>query len=147
MGIGLKVSLPGFDVKTAAPEDCAIHSDYDTFKIDSSANPPHFGVVKITFNSNPPDDVITTLFSFDHGYNHRPSLMTYIDNGPVFLNTSTTGHVHFNVTDTAWIECNVTDTQFRIDVRNHLVDLTGAGAGLYPVTMTVRYYIFAEDGK
>lgn len=144
---GVKVSLPGFDVSSATPEQCAVHSKFDTFKINDHADTPHFGLVHITFNNNPAVDVVTTLLSFNHGYNHRPSLMTYIDNG-VYGVQSTTGHLHQDVFDRAWIECNVTDTQFKIDVRGHGTtnfngsDVLGTGGNIF----TIRFYIFAEDG-
>lgn len=138
---GLKVSLPGFDVKDASPEQLAIDSDFDTFKIDATANPPHFGNVEVTFNTNPPVDVVTTLFSFPHNYGHRPSLMTHIDTGAAFVGSTVSGHVHLDVFDLSWIECVVTDTEFKIQILIHgSVDVTG-------LVMNFRYYIFAEDGK
>lgn len=144
--IGVKISLPGFDVHTATPEQCVVHSKFDTFKISRRATPDHFGIIYITFNNNPSADVVTTLFSFNHGYQHRPSLMTFISTG-VYGNQSTSGHVHMDVFDRAWIEANVTDTQFKIDVQGHgTTDFTGADLSGYPNTMIVRYYIFAEDG-
>lgn len=154
MNLGIKISLPGFDVSSASPEQCAIDSNYDTFKVDSHSSPPHFGIIKITFNNNPPTGT-STIFSMPHNYSHRPSLLTHFDTGPNFPATAggvITGHIALNSFNTSWIECNVTDTQMKVDVRNNgSTDFSGAalaalGDGIYPTVMTLRFYIFAEDG-
>lgn len=145
---GIRVSLPGFDVKTANPEQSAIDSKYDTFKVNHHTDSPHSGLLRITFNNNPASGVITNIFSMSHEYSHRPSLMTHFDTGPNFsAGQIIKGHVRLNPPGTAWIECYVTDKELRVDVRGGGgTDFTGASLGNYPSVMTIRYDIFSEDG-
>lgn len=135
---GIKISLPGVDVLKATPEDCAVHSSYDTFKIDDHADPAHFGVVKITFTK---DSASATLFSFKHGYDHRPSCMAHNYDGSRPNNPYAIGGKFFIQGDT-YINTVVDDTYFRVK----LVKGSFQPPNMTGKSYTIRYYIFAEDG-
>lgn len=156
---GVKISLPGFDVSTASPEQCSVDTQFDTFKINETANPLHFGQANITFNNNPATNVVTNLVKFPHGYSHRPSVLSHIDIGvinsqrlgPVVAGRISSNPAASNKLD--YLECVIDDTYLYINVRQHTSDWTGATAvslaipgAVYPNVATVRYYIFAEDG-
>lgn len=86
---GLKISLPGYDVSTATPEQCSVHSGYTSPKIDTSqgdaldnTNPQHYGTVTVTFVNSPPSGTDTVLFTIPHNYGYIPSFLgnaTFID--------------------------------------------------------------------
>ena len=97
---GLKISLPGYDVETATPEQCAVHSDYSSFKIapntndpvvndtffsklDGSINTHNTGWIKIRIDSNPVGGDETTLVKCI-----------------VYYNTPTTGYNDYDVNGT-----------------------------------------------
>lgn len=79
---GMKVSLPGYDVFSATPEQCAVHSGYASPLIDAepgveldTSNPKHFGSATVIFNSNPPSGAETTLFTVTHNLGYIPFSM------------------------------------------------------------------------
>jgi len=84
---GLKISLPGFDVNTATPEQCSVHSNYDSFKVKLDVNNPQEGNILVTFNDTPAAGTypITTIH---HGYNYIPAYYFYFD---VRLSSNNTG--------------------------------------------------------
>lgn len=160
MNFGVKISLPGIDVNKASPEECAVYSKYDTFKINETATPPHFGQAVITIRNNPPRDVVTNLYKIPHGYSHRPSVLSHIDTGVINSGNRGSiiaGRVSSNPSasnELDYLECCVDDTYLYINIRQHTSDWTGAGAvslsipgAVYPNIATVRFYIFANDGS
>lgn len=76
--IVLKVSLPGFDVKTASPEECAIHSDYDTLKLKLDNDNPYFQRISVDFNTNPPLGTIN-IFTFEYDLPNVPAYYFMFD--------------------------------------------------------------------
>lgn len=89
-----KVSLPGFDVKTASPEQCAVHSDYPAPKIDSALK--HFINIQLDFNNEPPnpgvagDTKTTILYQAPHDYTYVPELWVHVEYTLVFSTTTQT---------------------------------------------------------
>lgn len=79
----LKVSLPRFDVNTARPEDCAIHSGYNSPKIDVQKG--NFQSFQINFNNEPPDPgspgaaTETIIYQREHGYDYVPQTWVEVD--------------------------------------------------------------------
>ena len=79
----LKVALPGFDVKKATPEQCAIHSDYSAPKIDSALK--HFININLDFINEPPasgsalTSLTTVLYQDTHEYNYVPQLWLHVE--------------------------------------------------------------------
>jgi hypothetical protein len=69
-----RVSLPGYDVHTAEPEECAIHSGFDYPKIEESLE----GYTEVTI----PDTLgtgDTVLVTINHNYGYIPFWMVYMD--------------------------------------------------------------------
>ena len=75
---GLKISLPGYDVKTATPEQCSVHSSYDSLKVKLDANNPQEGNILVTFKDNPPAGTYN-IYTIHHGYNYIPTYYFFFD--------------------------------------------------------------------
>lgn len=137
---GMKISLPGYDVMTATPEQCAVHTGYNTPKVDLFADPAHFGTVRVTFENDPPSGVETTLYTIPHGLSYTPIVQgsgKFSDgmseySGTMPMIPSGTIEMHLKSDDT-----NV-----------YLTTYYDAGWGsIIGNTLTVTYYIFAEEGS
>lgn len=136
---GFKVSLPGYDVMTATPEQCSVHSSYPPFKARTNQSPSHFADINVDFLLVVLQNVTHTVYSFNHGYGYTPfcmSVLTFTDNaGNVY---SGVGQIAIGAT--LQIEAKVTSSQFLLTVYDNF-NWTGPSASL-----TVSYYIFAENG-
>lgn len=73
---GLKISLPGVDIKTATPEQCSVHSSYDTMKVKLDSNNPQFGNILVTFADNPQTGTFP-IYTIHHGYGYIPAFYLY----------------------------------------------------------------------
>jgi len=136
---GMKISLPGYDAKTATPEQCVLHSEYACPKIKLNQNPPHFGIYQYTFTSNPGvgDTILTTIH---HGFNYRPMHLVCIK------------YVDINSINRAQPLPAEYDADTLIDSYTTASDLVivlsriGTTNNLIGKTWTFKYYIFVEDG-
>lgn len=136
---GLKVSLPGYDVNTATPEECAIHSAYASPKVKIDATPRHYGTVRITFNSDTPNNVDTAVYTVPHGYGYTPMVLaqgTFSDGVSALDGT-------LPLAPTATLEIYTA-----ADATNmYIVVFRNIGWGsIIGNTLTVSYQIFAESG-
>ena len=68
--IGIKISQPGFDVKTAADNELEVKSSYPALKIHST------GSGSTTFTSNEGSITLTT-----HGFIYKPFFLIWVDIG------------------------------------------------------------------
>jgi len=159
---GVKVSLPGYSVSSASPEQSSLDSIYDTFKLKLNNISALFGLVTFLFNVEPPtpgsgsEDI--NLFKVKHGYNYQPYIIVMnIDaTFPAFSSMSTalpfvqlngvggTNSGIFSVSgnDNSGFRAYADDTFFYIDVH---VD-SAKTFNFYGKFYTFKYYIFAEDG-
>lgn len=85
-----KIALSDVDVRKATPEQCSIHSEYNSPKIDSTKD--HFLNVNITFDNEPPTPAsgttnTLTLFELEHGYKYVPEVWFHVDATPNFGGT------------------------------------------------------------
>jgi hypothetical protein len=136
---GLKVALPGYDVHTATPEQCAIHSSYPSPKVKIDATPRHYGTIRITFNNNPPSGTTTTLYTVAHGYNYTPMALaagTFSD----FM-SEMDGTLPLEPTATLEIFIETDDTNMYLKMYYE----SGFGS-IIGNKLTVSYQIFAENG-
>jgi hypothetical protein len=69
---GIKVSLPGFDVLSATPEQCAVHSSYPPLKSKTNQPDPHFATLVVDFTGPIALSTARTLYTFNHGYGYVP---------------------------------------------------------------------------
>lgn len=81
-----KISLPGIDVHEATPEQCSLHSGFNSPKIDSTKD--SFLNVNITFDNEPPDPVPigslivslrTDIYTISHPYRYTPMIWLHSD--------------------------------------------------------------------
>ena len=136
---GFKISLPGFDVKTATPEQCAVHSSFTNFKAKAGQDDPHWATLDVDFTATVTQNVTHTVYSFTHGYTYIPAALAMID-----FTTNASAKVYgigyAAVGANLLIEAYTTSTQFIVTVYDN-ANFTGANARLL-----VSYYIFADPG-
>lgn len=143
---GIKVSLPGFDVTTAAPEDCAIHSGYQSPKIDIKADPPHYGILDIDFTSTMATDTDVLLWSQNHGRSYRPMVIGTADldhKGGDAGDGQIDGILTLSPTATLIVWIDATDTKARLFAR-HSSGFTWIGSGS---NLKVSFFIFVEQSS
>lgn len=138
---GIKVALPGKDVTTATPEECAVHSGFDTFKINRHPTPAHYGAITVSITSNPASGSTFTLLDIAHGYSYRPALFShirYVQGGRTAIDS------FFPFTPFgSGIAVFTTDTRLKIVLQK----VSGDNADYSNRTYTIRYYIAAENGN
>lgn len=131
-----KISLPGVDVRTASPEQCVVHSDYASPKINKRANPPHRGLLAISINNTTFAAGDTVIYRFAHGYTYTPQVWA------VFVDTNRPGIFGFSpfVSGIVSVETRTDDTFFSLVVSDPF------GFAL-TFDLLCSYAIFAENGK
>ncbi len=146
---GIKISLPGYDVNTATPEQLALSSDYISPKLLLQQTPAHAGTLSYVVPATVTPGTTTNLISVNHGYSYTPACLVQwsgiIDNGP---GITSFGIAPMNLITAPPISIYAycTATQFRIDL---VVDATHPGNIPAPIggqTALFRYYILAESG-
>jgi hypothetical protein len=134
-----KVSLPGFDVGTATPEQCSIHSDYPPPKAKLGQSPGHVALLDVDFTGVVTQGVTHTLYFVNHTYSYIPfsfaSIDFIADDGTPVVGMGTAG-----VGATLIIKAEATASVFRVTLFDNF-NWTGSNARLL-----VSFYIFAEDG-
>lgn len=145
MDWGIKVSLPGYDVKTATPEQCSIHSSYDSFKLPVTTDVPQAGNIKVTFIDNPAVGTYQ-IAQIKHGYGYIPACYFFFDlrgsSGNLGSSTDLAYEFDINAGADQYFKV-VVDTQnvtFNLVVGAQILNLTGK-------YYSFRYSIFANDGE
>ncbi len=145
---GFKISLPGYDVNTAEPHQCAVHSGYPCLKCWSTYRPAnyehpagiyHYGTVNIVFNNNPPHATDTEIFRIQHDMGYTPSCLVrgkFVYGGNTIQGT-------LPIAPTATLEFYVmTDEDY---FRVYAYRETGWGS-IIGNTLTFNYMIFGDVG-
>jgi hypothetical protein len=136
---GFKVSMPGYDVNTATPEQCAVHSSYPPLKAKLEQSPAHFALLNIDFTATVAQGVTHTLYSFNHEYTYTPFVLpSMVFREPVIEFFSGVGEIAVGAT--LDILAYATATHFIVSIYD---DNTWTNAN---ASLEVSYYIFAEDG-
>lgn len=133
-----KVSLPGYDVGSATPEKCSIHSGYPSLKAKTGQTSPHFATLSVDFSATVTQNVTHTVYSFNHGYGYVPFSLASI-----VFNTGTqyiVGIGFAGVGATLAINAYCTSSQFIVTIYDDF-NWTSSNA-----TLEVSYYVFAENG-
>lgn len=134
-----KISLPGYDVKGASPEQCAVHSSFSSPKAKLDQPSPHIGLLVVDFTGVVTQNVTHVLYTVDHGYAYTPLTMpslTFRDHsGQQFF-----GVGEIAIGSTLLIRARCTSTQFIVDIYDN-ASWTGSNA-----LLEVSYHIFAENG-
>jgi len=139
---GLKISLPGYDVHTATPEQCSLHSGYSTLKAQTDKTPPHIGTYHVDFTSGITQNHTYTAYTIPHGYDYTPLCLSSISLYSTGIGTPSnilTGVGTLGVGATLAIIATCDATNFYITVFDNFNWIT-TGA-----TIDVGYYIFAES--
>lgn len=148
---GLIITLPGYDVDKATPEQCAIHTKYNSPKIDATKE--HFVTFRVFFATEPPDASVgssleTILHPLPHTFDYVPQLWLHCDYTSRYGSTSTPqfgpGEAYLRSTglgDDAYIGVRADRDNCYVYIRKHratsVVDVLG-------MTVNLRLYIFAE---
>lgn len=137
--LGFKVSLPGFDVKTATPEQCSVHSSYPPLKAKTNQPTPHVATLDVDFTAKITQNSTQTVFNFTHGYSYVPvsiaSIIFRSHDGTTVVGLGSAG-VGANLA----ISADCTSSVFRVTIYDN-ASWTGSAARL-----RVSYYVFAENG-
>jgi len=146
----LKISLPGIDVEDASPEDCTVHSDYDTLKLKIDNENPHYGSINITFKNNPLTAKTFTLYTINHMYNYLPFYYFFysIKDSTKSVSFELGNFFSNDVFNSLYFKAVALDKKinFNLIVTQSFVD--NAKAGFDTVignTYSFRYYVFAND--
>jgi len=140
---GIKISLPGYDVKTATPEQCAVHSDYPVPKIAMDKTPSHFGIVHYTIPKGTYVDGTYNIFVTVHGWGYVPTALVYGGNDLYFGQQNSP--LPLSIGDSLGLTYYVDDNILSID---YTIDSFGSGSIVLDadIPLTFKYYIFVEDG-
>jgi len=137
---GLKVSLTGYDVKAATPEQCSVHSSYPPFKAKTNQTSPHFATLDVDFTAAVTQNVTHTVYSFNHGYDYTPLTLPSIEFYGSTGALTAVGIGNTGVGATLIIKAYANSSQFLVTIYDDFF-WTGALARL-----VVSYYVFAENG-
>lgn len=135
---GMKISLDGYDVKTASPEQCAVHSGYACPKIKIGQSPAHFGVYSHTFASTPAvgETVLTTI---NHGLGYKPMHMVLIKFNDGSADKAMPLPSQYGISLQIYAYCTASNLVIAINRAPDGSDPTGQ-------TWVFKYYIFVEQG-
>ena len=134
-----KLSLPGYDVNTATPEQCVVHSDYPPLKAKIGQSPSHISLLDVDFTATVTQNVAHTVYSISHGYDYIPFTLANL----IYDDSSSGTHVGIGWTGvgaTLSITAESTSSVFRVIIYDNF-NWTGSNARL-----RVSFYIFAENG-
>lgn len=130
------ITLPGYDVSTASPEQCSIHSDYPSPKLEER----NVDVLTYTFVSNPAIGSTTNLLTVNHGYSYVPAAVVYVKD----VTAGRFSILPYNVVfPTQYMITYTTNTQLKVDYKcpiDNSTDMTGR-------IFQFKYYIFVEEGR
>jgi len=141
-----RISLPGYNVHTATPEQCAVHSGFDYPKIEESLE----GYDIITMPSSMPAGANTVL-TIDHNYGYIPSWLVYLDDIDDNMVTEFARLPFTEALPVDWqFRVDMTTTQMKIVL--YYVDILGVGnmtAADYPniagQRFAFKYQIWIND--
>ena len=143
MSFGIIVTLPGYDVQTATPEQCAVHSDYPSPKIEEN----HWGVLgPYTFGSNPGTSTTTVMYTVPHGYSYVPACFVYanqVGQSSYGILPSTFSQSPIVEQFIAYADTTNLTIAFQVGPPDGLGGVPSAISGL---TFQFKYYIFTESG-
>lgn len=149
----IKVSLPGYDVTTATPEQCAIHSVFNSPKIDATKE--NFLTFNIFFQTEPPHTagtfVETILYKKEHGYNYTPQLWVHNDYTTNFGTGDTKRFgpgeaiiaIGGSVDDAAYVGARVDQYFLYVYIRKE-VSALGSDPSVVGKSTILRTYVFAD---
>lgn len=138
--LGLKISLPGYDVFTATPEQCSIHSSYPPLKAKLGQDRPHIATLNVDFTGAVTQANTLTLYQLPHGYGYTPFTLSNIifDDG---LGTTAIGTGFAGIGANLSINAYSDATNFYITIYDDFFWTSNSAS------LVVSYFIFAENGS
>lgn len=143
--VGFKISLPGYNVETATPEQCSVDSAYDSFKIKLDPDNPQFGNIVVTFTDNPGVGTYP-IYTIHYGYDYIPAYYLFFDvqDSSQVLTEETGNFFALDELDGSYFQAILdTDTQ---DINISFVVTAGASVDVTNNFFAFRFYVFANDG-
>lgn len=138
MSYVVKLSMPGYDVATATPEQCAIHSSYPPLKSKVDQSPAHFATLAVDFTATVTQGVTHTLLTVPHGYGYIPFTVSNIIFNDGVQDVIGIGFAGVGATLSIDAYCDATNFYVTIFDNNNWTSNAA--------TLQVSYYIFAENG-
>jgi hypothetical protein len=135
-----KVSLPGFDVKTATPEQMALHSGYPPLHAKLGQSPEHSATLIVDFRSAISQGVTHTIYAINHGYGYIPLTLSSINITGISGGFELYGIGYTGVGATLSIQAYSTTSQFIVTVFDSNNWISNSSE------LRVSYDIYAEDG-
>jgi hypothetical protein len=142
----LKISLPGKDVNKASPEELAVDSDYDSWKLIVTNTNPYYGEILITFKTNPVAGTYNVL-TYTYPFDYVPLYYFYFDiaksSAAVSTNTGFDTATAFGLDVAFFQQFKVTSTTrgFKFDFINN-----GFGSPVAGTSYSFRYFVYVNDG-
>lgn len=147
---GMKISLPGYDVHTAEPHQCVVHSGYPCLKTwtgyraatyTSPAGFFLYGTVTINFNNDPPAGTPTSIFTLEHDLgDYTPACLVRAKHTSLSAGVLQ-GVLPIEPTGTLKIYATTDTTYFNVIVQRD------AGWGtMIGDSITFNYMIFGDEG-
>jgi hypothetical protein len=139
MSYGLKISLPGYDVKTATPEQCVVHSSYPPFKSKINQPNPHFGTLEVAFTSGITQNVTHTVYSIPHNYTYIPFTFPFItiSGGTIGSTINGLGFTGIGATLAIYAYADINNFYVTVYDNNNWINNTAR--------LSVTYYIFCDE--
>lgn len=140
-----KISLPGTDVKNARIQDLVLSSLYPNPKIDTTASPPHAGIIFLNWQAvglSQANNTTKLIYSFSHGYDYIPTAFAAykFDNGSLV----TDGVLPFQYGNLGEITIDTDPTN--VNIKYQSIDLASTTV-IPPFLMQIRFYVMADRGK
>lgn len=135
----VKLSLPGYDVKDATPEQCVIHSDYPPLKSKVGQSPSHNATLVVDFTATVTQGVTHTLLTVPHGYGYIPFTIANIIFNDGFQEVVGIGYTGIGAT--LAIDAYSDSTNFYVKIYDDFFWTSNSAS------LEVSYYIFAENGS
>lgn len=137
-----RIALPDKNAERGKPDEMAVDSRYSNPKIDTQANPPHAGTIRLTWNDTTPIGNGTTklLYSFAHQYGYVPTVIASyrFDNGINVLK----GTLPFQLG--AFGVLTIDADEKNVNLKYYSVDTSGDPTPTF--AMQIHYYVMAERG-
>lgn len=140
----MKISLPGFDVKSSHISEEVIDSLYPNPKIDTKASPVHAGIIDVNYAGASlvaPLDGVIVIYSFPHNYSYVPTVLGNFrfDNGVVVrYGILPTGFV-LSAGGVLTIDADPTNINLKYISLNNSTTISA-------FLLKVRFYVMAERG-
>lgn len=141
---GIKVGLPGYNVKTATSQQLVASTILPNWKCDLRPTTKNYGTVNFTIASLSSGSSVT-IYQITHGYTYRPS---FVDawSYPAGTGGGASSNQTFGIGDMDGSLGAGFSLTVRVTTSTFTITGSNSSAGtLSNLAGTVRFYIFADD--